>query len=377
MTGPSPATRILGWGGGVPVSRPVLPPLEEFVQRLEGVWASAWLTNNGPCVQELERALAHELQVPHVVLVANGTLALQLAIRALGFRDSVVTTAFSFVATASSLVWEGCRPIFVDVEPDYFTIDPAAVDAAIGPETRGILATHVYGNPCDVEALEKIATKHGLPILYDAAHTFGATYRGRPVAAFGDAATLSFHATKIFHTVEGGAVVTADPNLAERVRRQRAFGEARPMEYQQVGINAKLSEVHAAMGLCLLPRVPEFIAARKAVAEAYDRGLASAGALVTRPRIRPGTTWNYAYYPVLLQDGEAVHRVQERLRREKVDSRRYFYPSLSDLPYVTANTTPVSRTAADRALCLPLWAGLETSRAEAIAGLVLEALTPG
>jgi dTDP-4-amino-4,6-dideoxygalactose transaminase len=208
----------------------VLPPLEEFVQRLETVWASAWLTNNGPCVQELERALAHELQVPHVVLVANGTLALQLAIRALGFRDSVVTTAFSFVATASSLVWEGCRPVFVDVEPDYFTIDPAAVDAAIGPETRGILATHVYGNPCDVEALEKIATKHGLPILYDAAHTFGATYRGRPVAAFGDAATLSFHATKIFHTVEGGAVVTADPNLAERVRRQRAFGEARPME---------------------------------------------------------------------------------------------------------------------------------------------------
>jgi dTDP-4-amino-4,6-dideoxygalactose transaminase len=357
------------------VTRTVLPPLEEYVGYLEQLWESAWVTNNGVLLRTLEQRLAETLGVDHVVVVANGTLAIQLVLRALKLHAEVITTPFSYVATASSLVWEGCHPAFADVEPDTLTLDPERAEQMITPATTGILATHVYGIPCDVEALAKVAERKGLRLVYDAAHAFGVRYRGRSLLTWGDASTLSFHATKLFHTVEGGAVVTANPELADAVRRLRNFGQTSPDVFVEPGINAKTSEFHAAMGLCLLPRLPALIAGRREIAELYDRGLAPLGDMVTRPRLRPGTEWNYAYYPLLLRDERSVLRVQERLRREAVETRRYFYPSLSDLPYVSAVPTPISRSAAARVLCLPLWPGLELPRAATIADLIVEELS--
>jgi dTDP-4-amino-4,6-dideoxygalactose transaminase len=361
----------------IPVTRTVLPPLEEYVAYLGELWQSARITNNGALLQTLELRLAETLGVEHVVVVANGTLAIQLAGRALGFRGDVVTTPFSFAATTSSLVWEGWRPVFADVEPDTLTLDPSLAEAAVTTATTGILATHVYGLPCDVEGLAAVAERKGLRLLYDAAHAFGVRYRGRSLLAWGDASTLSFHATKLFHTVEGGAVVTSNRAVADAVRRLRNFGQTSPDQFAEPGINAKMSEFHAAMGLCLLPRLPNLIAARRAVAEVYDRVLAAAGPAIHRPALRAGTEWNYAYYPVLLADDRSVHRVQEQLRREGVEPRRYFYPALSDLPYVSATPTPVGRAAAARVLCLPLWPGLPHSDAVRIANLVVEALGVG
>jgi len=356
------------------VSRTVLPPLEEYVAYLEQLWDSAWVTNNGVLLRTLESRLAETLGVEHVVVVANGTLAIQLALRALELHGEVITTPFSYVATASSLVWEGCRPVFADIEADTLTLDPARAEALVTPATTGILATHVYGVPCDVEVLARLAERKGLRLVYDAAHAFGVRYRGRSLLTWGDASTLSFHATKLFHTVEGGAVVTANPSLAEAVRRLRSFGQTSPDVFVEPGINAKASEFHAAMGLCLLPRLPALIAGRREIAEIYDRGLTRLATPVERPRLRPGTDWNYAYYPLLLPDEGSVLRVQQRLRNAEVETRRYFYPSLSDLPYVSAAETPISRRAAARVLCLPLWPGLEPARAVAIAQLVVEEL---
>jgi dTDP-4-amino-4,6-dideoxygalactose transaminase len=356
------------------VTRTVLPPLEEYVGYLEQLWESAWVTNNGVLLRTLEQRLAETLGVEHVVIVANGTLAIQLTLRALGLHGDVITTPFSFVATASSLVWERCRPLFADIEPDTLTLDPMRAEEMVTSATTGILATHVYGIPCDVEALASLAERKGLRLVYDAAHAFGVRYRGRSLLAWGDASTLSFHATKLFHTVEGGAVVTANAELADSIRRLRSFGQTSPDVFVEPGINAKASEFHAAMGLCLLPRLPALIQGRREIADVYDRGLAPAATTITRPRLRAGTEWNYAYYPVLLPEERCVHRLQERLRQEEVETRRYFYPSLADLPFLSAAPTPISHRTATRVLCLPLWPGLDLTSAATIAKVILEEL---
>jgi dTDP-4-amino-4,6-dideoxygalactose transaminase len=358
----------------IPVTRPVLPPLAEYVGRLEAIWASARLTNNGPQARALETALAEFLGVPHIVLLANGTLALQLAIKGLDLSGEVITTPFSFVATTSALAWEGCEPVLVDVEPVSLTLDPAQVEAAITPRTSAILATHVYGFPCDVDALEEIARRRGLRVIYDAAHAFGAGYRGRSLTGFGELSTLSFHATKLFHTVEGGAVVAQDATLAERLARLRNFGFVDQETISEPGINAKMSELHAAMGLCLLPRVPELIGARKQLAAHYDAAFAAAGPRLTRPRPRPGTEPNYAYYPILLETEALLHRVRRSLESAGVEPRRYFHPSLSTLPFGRTISDAVGLDAARRVLCLPLWAGLAETDAARIAEIVAEVI---
>jgi dTDP-4-amino-4,6-dideoxygalactose transaminase len=360
----------------ITVTRPTLPPFEEYAALLEGIWKRNHLTNAGPLVVELEQRLAEQLGVKHCLFVSNGTIALQLVFRALELAGEVITTPFSYVATTSSIAWEGSTPVFADVEPGTLTLSAERAEAAMTSRTSAIVATHVYGNACDVDALGELARRRGLRLVYDAAHAFGASYRERPLSAYGDVATLSFHATKLFHTVEGGAVVTDDDEIARRVAYLRNFGHDGYERFQGIGINGKNSELHAAMGLCLLPRVPAIVAERRTLSLRYDAALAGRGDVV-RPAIRAGTAYNYAYYPVLLPGDAAVRAAQRHLECNGVLSRRYFYPSLSGaLPYVAPGDVPVARDAAERVLCLPLYTGLAIDQVDRIAELLVESLDP-
>jgi dTDP-4-amino-4,6-dideoxygalactose transaminase len=357
----------------IPVNRPIFPPLEDYVRLLEGVWERSWLTNDGPLVRELEQRLADYLGVNHVIFTSNGTVALQLAIKALGLSGEIITTPFSYVATTATIVWEGCNPVFADVLPDTLTIDPALIERAISPRTSAILATHVYGIPCDVEAIAEIARRRSLRVIYDAAHAFGVRYMGRSLPSYGDVATLSFHATKIFHSGEGGALVTNDAELAHTLRYMRSFGHDGPERFFGLGINAKNSELHAAMGLCLLPRVPDFISARKKVGEIYKTGLA--GSPVRLPSLRADMDWNYCYYPILLPDEATLARVMEDLRISGIGTRRYFYPALTGLPYISGASAPIAEDAASRVLCLPMYSSLTESEAEEVVDKVASSLS--
>ena len=356
----------------IQVTRTFLPPLADFQRLVEGVWARGQITNHGPLVLELEARLREHLGVRHCLLVANGTLALQIAIRALELDGDVVTTPFSYVATTSSLVWERCRPVFADIDPATLCLDPAAAARALTPGTRGILATHVYGNACDVERLGELAARRDLRVIYDAAHAFGVRLHGRPLCAWGDVATLSFHATKLFHTVEGGALVTADDALAARIAQLRNFGHDGPEAFSGLGINAKVNELQAAMGLAVLPPVPDLIARRRAASQRYDALLA--GAPLSRPRLHEGLEYNFAYHPVLFESEAALLAARDALRAADVQPRRYFYPALHRLPYVESGPLPVAESAAARVLCLPLSADLALADVERIAGIVRRTL---
>ena len=241
----------------IPVTKPFLPPIEEYQKYTEGIWQRNWLTNNGPLVNELELKLKDYLQVPHLLFLNNGTIAIQIAIKALQLKGDIITTPFSYVATTSSIVWEGCQPVFVDIDKHTFNIDASKIEAAITPNTSAILATHVYGNPCDIDAIAAIAKKHNLKVIYDAAHCFGTKYKGKSVFAYGDVCTTSFHATKLFHTVEGGAVFCNDADLLRKMAQLRNFGHDGPEHFNEVGINGKNSEFHAAMGLANLKYIQQ------------------------------------------------------------------------------------------------------------------------
>ncbi len=346
--------------------------MEEYIGYLEGIWARGQVTNHGPLVLELEQRLQAMLQAKHVILVANGTIALQIAIRALEIKGAAITTPFSYVATTSSLVWEGCRVIFADIDPDSLCIAPQAVEAAITPDTQAIVATHVYGNPCDVERIRDIADAHDLSVIYDAAHAFGVRYQGRSLASFGDIATLSFHATKLFHAVEGGALVTNDDELAHRIRYMRNFGHNGQEAYWGLGINGKLSELHAAMGLAVLKHVPALIASRRATSERYDGLLSTLP--VKKPELRAGTDYNYAYYPILLESEAALLRVKDQLNAADIYPRRYFYPSLNVLPYFEGISCPISEDASRKVLCLPLFPGQTGEDVETIVAEIRKAV---
>jgi dTDP-4-amino-4,6-dideoxygalactose transaminase len=335
----------------VHVTRTFLPPQEEYLYWANKAWASHVLTNNGPIHRELEETLRKRFEVPALRLMTNGTLAIQLAIRALGVKGKVITTPYSYVATTSAILWEGCEPVFVDIRPDTLCIDPEKIEEAITPETTAILATHVYGIPCDVEAIEAIARKHGLKVIYDAAHAFDVKYKGRSILHWGDASTLSFHATKLFHTVEGGAVVLHDDHADKQLRLLRSFGHIGDTHYQ-LGMNAKMSELHAAMGMAVLPHMEAIRKGRRAVVEAYD--LAFATLPVQRPLVGYDVEWNHAYHPVLLPDGVMREDLMQKLAEAGIHARRYFMPSLNTLPYVNSRSMPVSEDAAARVLCLPL-----------------------
>jgi dTDP-4-amino-4,6-dideoxygalactose transaminase len=290
----------------IQVTKTFLPDLEEYVQHLRTIWSSGRISNHGPLVERLESELQTLLGVKHLLLTTNGTVALQIAIKALELRDEVVTTPFSYVATTSSLVWEGCRPVFADIEPDTLCLDPERAAEACTPNTAGILATHVYGNACDVTALSELARRRGLRLLFDAAHAFGAMFDGKSLASSGDIAVLSFHATKLFHTGEGGALVTEDDDLAHRIRYMRNFGHRGQEEFWGLGINGKMSELHAAMGLAVLPHMSLILETRRRLTEAYDDALA--GAEIQRVSWRAGLSRNCAYNPILLPSENVLSR---------------------------------------------------------------------
>jgi len=336
------------------VTEPYLPPLEEYVEYLKGIWGRNYLTNQGPLVKELEQKLQsyHRLDMP-VYCIANGALGLQIALRALGVKGEVITTPFSYVATTSCPLWEGCTVKFADIEPDYLTIDPKAVEAAIGPRTEAILATHVFGNPCDVEALEVIARKHKLALIYDAAHAFGVTYKGRSILEWGDASMVSTHATKLFHTVEGGFMVARDPAVSAKIEWMRRFGHNGPAQFHGVGTNAKLSELHAAMGLANLKHLPEILRKRSGVAEAYDEEFRETHTIYRAFKIRLGTQWNSSYYPVLLETEQMLLQLMDALAINQVFVRRYFYPLL-DVVTGPAVDISVARSIGKRILALPM-----------------------
>jgi len=334
------------------ITKTYLPPLEEYTCYLEKIWESHHVTNFGPLSEELENKLKQVLGVKHLFLVANGTIALQIAIKAAGLHGEVITTPFSYVATTSSLAWEGCRPVFADIHPKTLTINPDLIEAAITPRTTGILATHVYGYPCAVEQIQDIASRHNLKVIYDAAHAFGVNYNDTSLLNYGDIATLSFHATKLFHTGEGGALVTNNDELAHRISYMLNFGHKGEENFWGVGINGKISELHAAMGLAVLPHVPELINKRRDLCAYYDSSLQRTP--LTRPKSPVNTQYNFAYYPVLFPSAEQLVKTVQRLHNVNVYPRRYFFPSLNKLNYVSSRIMDVSEEISARILCLPL-----------------------
>jgi len=351
----------------IPVTEPHFPPLEDYVQLLREVWSERRLTNHGPCVQRLESQLAQRFDVPRVLLVANGALGLHLATRALGVRGEIITTPFSYVATTSCPLWDGNTVVFADIEPDTLTIDPAAVAAAVSPRTEAIMATHVYGNPCDLDGLAEVARRHSLAVIYDAAHAFGVTYQGRSVLAWGDLSMVSLHATKLFHTAEGGLIAGPNEAAMQKVEWMRRFGHNGEERFHGVATNAKLSELHAAIGLCQLPFLDRVIEHRRRICQFYDERLPAVLGL-QRPRIRPGTDYNWAYYPVLFASEAELLAARQRLIDDQIEARRYFYPALdaADLAPDVPASCPVAADAARRVLCLPLSATLSMADAERV-----------
>jgi len=352
----------------IPVTKPFLPPKAEYQTYLDGIWERNWLTNNGPLVNELELSLKEYLGLDHLLFLSNGTVALQIAIKALELKGEIITTPFSYVATTSSIVWEGCTPVFVDILPDKLTIDPAKIEAAITPATSAILATHVYGIPCAVEAIDLIAKKHNLKVIYDGAHAFGVKVAGKSIFEYGDISTCSFHSTKLFHTIEGGAVVTTDPELLKKMAFLRNFGHDGYEKFKGIGINGKNSEFHAAMGLSVLPHLPEILSKRKSQSETYHHLLQ--GLKVSFPSISDIESYNFAYFPIIFPTESALLQSKEVLETHGIFPRRYFYPGLNTLDY-TGGNCPVSDSITTRVLCLPLYFTLSKEEQKMIARILL------
>lgn len=349
------------------VTKSHLPPLEDYVAMLRGIWNRGHLTNNGPLVVELERLLAQKLAVKHLFLVCNGMLGLHIALKAANIKGSVLTTPFSYVATSAAVAWEGHRLAYADID-ESLCLSPAHCEAAWPEDAGAILATHVYGNACDVKGLQKLAAEKKVPLIFDAAHAFGAVLDGRSLASFGDISMLSFHATKLFHTVEGGALITADDELAHRISYLRNFGHASPESFHDIGTNAKMSEFHAAMGLCNLPVIDELIGRRAVLCAAYDRELAATP--LKTPVWAEGLVRNYSYYPVIFPTEAKLLEVLGALKAENIYPRRYFYPSLSTLPYADPQAAPHAEDISRRIACLPLWAEMDVVQVNRICALI-------
>jgi len=354
------------------VTRAFLPPLDEYMAQVKRAYDNAWLTNRGELVLELESKLKHHLDIDHILLMNNGTIPLQILMHLLGDKGEVITTPFSYVATTASIVWEGCIPVFVDIEPEYFTINPSHIEAAITSRTKGILATHVFGNPCDIEALEEIAARHGLWIMYDAAHAFGVKYKGKSIFRFGTASTCSFHATKLFHTGEGGALFTNNEELRKLSYYSHNFGHSGPLTFHGLGINGKISELQSAMGLSVLPYIKEIFEGRRKVVEIYRKELS--GSRVQFMKLREGTEWNYSYFPITFETEAELLKCEAALNAMQIFPRRYFYPSLNTLEYTGKFSCPVSEDIASRILCLPLYKELTEAEVLKISRAIREIL---
>lgn len=340
------------------VTKTYLPDFEEYTAILKRAWDKSWITNNGELVQELEQKLKVYLNVNHLLFCSNGTVVLQMALKAFNITKEVITTPFSYVATTNAILWEGCTPVFVDIDPITLCIDADKIEAAITADTQAILATHVYGIPCNVEKIEAIALKYNLKVIYDGAHAFGCKINGRSLLNYGDVTTCSFHATKLFHTVEGGCIIANNYALNQKLLLYRSFGHIGD-DYYCVGLNAKNSEFHAAMGLAVLPKISTIIAQRKVVFEAYNALLPPG---LVRPCYNlPGLEYNFSYYPVIFENEKAMQDAKDALLNNEVNARRYFYPSLNLLPQLAGDIQVclVSEDISSRIFCLPLYPGLE------------------
>lgn len=353
----------------IPVTKPYLPPLDKYQRYVEGIYKRHWLTNNGPLVNEFELKLKEYLNLDHLLFVSNGTIALQIAIKALDLKGEIITTPFSYVATTSSIVWEGCTPVFVDIDAQTFNIDPTKIEVAISDKTSAILATHCFGNACDIDAIDQIAKKHNLKVIYDAAHCFGTKYKGKSIFEYGDISTTSLHATKLMHSIEGGLVVTKDPDLLRRMAYMRNFGHDGPEKFEGVGINGKNSEFHAAMGLCVLDDIEMIISSRKSISQYYDIILKNLK--IQKQKIQSNSDFNFAYHPVVFPSEEESLKAKKALETFEIFPRRYFYPSLSSLNYVQKGYAPISEKLSSSILCLPTYVGLDKEAQDMIARILL------
>lgn len=354
----------------IPVTKPFLPPQEKYQKYLDGIWRRQWLTNMGPLASDLEIKLKSFLRINHILFVTNGTIALQMAIKALQLKGEIITTPFSFIATTSTIVWEGCTPVFVDIDGKSLNIDASKIEAAITDKTEAIIATHVYGNPCDVETIERIAKKHNLKVIYDAAHAFGVKVGERSIFDYGDIAVCSLHATKLYHSIEGGLIVTKDANLLKRLADIRNFGFNGPVAFSELGINGKNSEFHAAMGLANLEYIETINKTRQALTSRYDERLE--GLKARKPVWHPQSANNFAYYPLVFDNESTMLKCVEYLKQHEIFTRRYFYPSLaSTLPYLPPVELAVTDDIAKRVLCLPLYSDLTFEEVDFICRLIL------
>ncbi|MBP6164311.1 MAG: DegT/DnrJ/EryC1/StrS family aminotransferase [Aliarcobacter sp.] len=339
------------------VTKTYLPNKEKYKKYIDEIYENGWLTNNGPLVQRLEKKLAQYLGVKNIILVSNGTVALEIAYRTLDIKGFAITTPFSFVATTSSLVTNNILPIFADIDPNTFNLDPKNIEKLITPNTSAIVPVHVFGNACEVEQIEKIANKHNLKVVYDAAHAFDVKYKNQSVLNYGDISTLSFHSTKLFHSIEGGALIINDDELVQKARYLINFGIKNTEEIPHLGTNAKMNEFEAAMGLCVLDEIENIKNSRKEVYETYQKEL---NGIVQFQEQNKNATENYSYFPIVFKTEEQLLKVQKALNDENIFPRRYFYPSLDTLEYIEPKQEcKISRDISKRILCLPIYAELE------------------
>jgi len=347
----------------IPVTKPYLPDRARLDAYIDRIYEKCWLTNNGPLVQELTKRLQEYLGVEHLLLVSNGTFALQIAYRALDIKDTALTTPFSFVATTSSLVWEGITPRFVDIDPETFCMNPDLIEETITPDVSAIVPVHVFGNACEVERIDQIAKKHNLKVIYDAAHAFGVKYKNESILNYGDAATLSFHATKLFHTIEGGAIVFKEKEALERAKLLINFGITGPEKIEGLGINAKMNEFQAAMGLAVLDSIDHILEKRSEVWRYYREKLQEDFQL---QKLNPNATNNYGYFPVLFENEDALLQMKEKFSEKNIYPRRYFCPSL-DTVFKTEGISPeISRNISSRIMCMPLYTSLSEEAVDQI-----------
>jgi dTDP-4-amino-4,6-dideoxygalactose transaminase len=355
----------------IPVTKPFLPPKEEYEALISKIWETGWLTNMGPFANELEEKLKKHLNVQNLLFLTNGTIALQMAIKALDLKGEIITTPFSFVATTSSIVWENCSPVFVDINKDSLNINATKIEASITKNTSAILATHVYGNPCDVIVIEEIAKKHNLKVIYDGAHAFGVNVNGKSIFEYGDISTCSLHATKLYHSIEGGFIVTKSSSLNTKLAYIRNFGFNGPENFAELGINAKNSEFHAAMGLVNYNYLKKIHEKRKSLTEKYDQLLINFNAV--KPKWDAKANINYAYYPIVFESEKFMLECIEKLNENDIYPRRYFYPSLAtSLPYVGVKDIEIADDIAGKVLCLPLYYDLQEEEINLICKLLIE-----
>lgn len=341
------------------VTKTFFPPIEDFNFQVQRIWKNEWLTNRGELVKDLENNISNflALQDAKLILMNNGTIPLQIALKILGNKGDIITTPFSYVATTSSIIWENCNPVFVDIDSEYLTIDETRIEEAITEKTTCILATHVFGNPCNVNVINKIAKKYKLHVIYDAAHCFGVEYNEKSIFEFGDISTCSFHATKLFHTAEGGGLFVKNKEIYKKCFYSHNFGHDGPLKFHGLGINGKISELQAAMGLSVLPYMPQIIKSRKEVVDFYNSNLDMNK--VKTLKIRKNTKWNYSYYPIIFKSENALLKVEKQLNDNNIFPRRYFYPPLNTLPFIKNYIVENSDRISSSVLCLPLSHNLE------------------